>query len=129
MRNNEPQQQHRPPINLQDLESFKKKFISDNDPLHKKSRTEVKEFRKKHDIIIRSDPANVPNPIFSFNELVQLPKSVIDEVLKAGFTAPTSIQSQAFTIALNGSDMIGIAQTGSGKTLAFLIPAIVHIAA
>jgi ATP-dependent RNA helicase DDX5/DBP2 len=53
----------------------------------------------------------------------------MDEVIRAGFTAPTAIQSQAFPIALNGSDMIGIAQTGSGKTLAFLLPAIVHIAA
>jgi ATP-dependent RNA helicase DDX5/DBP2 len=30
-------------------------------------------------------------------------------------------------IALQGRDLIGIAQTGSGKTLGFILPALVHI--
>jgi ATP-dependent RNA helicase DDX5/DBP2 len=45
------------------------------------------------------------------------------------FKAPTPIQSQAWPIALQGRDMIGIAQTGSGKTLSFVLPAIVHATA
>jgi len=32
-------------------------------------------------------------------------------------------------VALQGRDMIGIAQTGSGKTLAFIMPALVHVMA
>lgn len=38
------------------------------------------------------------------------------------FKAPTPIQAKAIPAALNGSDVIGLAQTGSGKTAAFSIP-------
>ena len=37
------------------------------------------------------------------------------------------MQKQAWPIALQGLDLIGIAQTGTGKTLAFLLPAFIHI--
>ena len=37
-------------------------------------------------------------------------------------TVPTPIQHKAIPAALEGKDMIGIAQTGTGKTLAFGIP-------
>jgi len=40
------------------------------------------------------------------------------------FTAPTPIQHKAIPIALEGKDIVGIAQTGTGKTLAFAIPMI-----
>ncbi len=43
---------------------------------------------------------------------------------KLHFTVPTPIQSQAIPVAIQGSDVIGIAQTGTGKTLAFGVPAI-----
>jgi superfamily II DNA/RNA helicase len=32
-------------------------------------------------------------------------------------------------VALQGRDVIGIAQTGSGKTLSFILPGIVHVMA
>ena len=32
-------------------------------------------------------------------------------------------------MALQGRDLIGIAQTGSGKTLSFILPGIVHVMA
>lgn len=38
------------------------------------------------------------------------------------FTVPTPIQYKAIPIALEGQDVVGIAQTGTGKTLAFGIP-------
>ncbi|KKQ26820.1 MAG: Dead-box ATP-dependent RNA helicase [Candidatus Magasanikbacteria bacterium GW2011_GWC2_37_14] len=41
-----------------------------------------------------------------------------------GFKQPTPIQHQAIPPALEGKDLIGIAQTGTGKTLAFGIPMI-----
>lgn len=53
----------------------------------------------------------------------------MEEVRKANYTNPTPIQAQGFSIAMNGRDIIGIAQTGSGKTCSFVLPAIVHIKA
>ncbi len=40
------------------------------------------------------------------------------------FTTPTPIQHQCIPAALEGKDIVGIAQTGTGKTLAFGIPMI-----
>ncbi|MCI4665643.1 MAG: DEAD/DEAH box helicase [Neomegalonema sp.] len=42
----------------------------------------------------------------------------------AGFTQPTPIQHQAIPLALDGHDILGLAQTGTGKTLAFGLPLI-----
>lgn len=38
------------------------------------------------------------------------------------FTVPTPIQVQAIPVAVEGKDIIGIAQTGTGKTLAYALP-------
>ncbi len=48
---------------------------------------------------------------------------------KLGFTKPTPIQHQAIPSAVEGNDVIGIAQTGTGKTLSFGIPMIQRIVA
>src|SRR3989344_7785093 len=40
------------------------------------------------------------------------------------FKTPTPIQQKAIPVALEGKDIVGIAQTGTGKTLAFGIPLI-----
>jgi len=44
------------------------------------------------------------------------------------FINPTPIQSQCIPHALEGKDIVGIAQTGTGKTLAFGIPLIQRLA-
>ena len=41
-----------------------------------------------------------------------------------GYVQPSPIQDQAIPVALEGGDVIGIANTGTGKTAAFLIPII-----
>ena len=46
----------------------------------------------------------------------------MDVLAKQNITTPTSIQSQAIPIMLEGGDIIGQAHTGSGKTLAFGLP-------
>lgn len=43
------------------------------------------------------------------------------------WTNPTQIQSQAIPVALEGKDVVGIAQTGTGKTLAFSLPMLQRI--
>lgn len=57
----------------------------------------------------------------SFLGLGIAPKLI--EVLNLkGFKQPTPIQKQAIPVAVEGKDVMGIAQTGTGKTLAFGVP-------
>ena len=57
----------------------------------------------------------------SFHSLGIAPKmlGVLDGL---NFTTPTPIQYRAIPAAIEGKDVIGVAQTGTGKTLAFGIP-------
>ena len=49
----------------------------------------------------------------------------LQETIKSiGYETPTPIQSKAIPVALEGQDLIGLAQTGTGKTAAFVIPLI-----
>lgn len=52
--------------------------------------------------------------------------SVLDRLL---YTTPTPIQREAILPAIDGKDVVGIAQTGTGKTLAFGIPVIQQLLA
>lgn len=45
-------------------------------------------------------------------------------VERLGWTEPTPIQWKAIPAAMEGRDLVGIAQTGTGKTGAFMLPAI-----
>jgi len=46
-------------------------------------------------------------------------QNAIDDL---GFTDPTPIQTEAFSVILSGKDLVGIAQTGTGKTFAYMLP-------
>ncbi|MBA3340289.1 MAG: DEAD/DEAH box helicase [Gemmatimonadaceae bacterium] len=59
----------------------------------------------------------------SFADLGLIP-ALLDAVRDAGYTSPTPIQRQAIPLALNGRDLIGLAQTGTGKTAGFTLPII-----
>ncbi|MBI5599025.1 MAG: DEAD/DEAH box helicase [Deltaproteobacteria bacterium] len=54
--------------------------------------------------------------------------ALLDKVEKLGFSVPTPIQRKAIPIAIEGKDIMGIAQTGTGKTLAFGIPMVQRLA-
>jgi superfamily II DNA/RNA helicase len=47
---------------------------------------------------------------------------LLEALTGAGYTTPTPIQAAAVPMALQGRDIIGIAQTGTGKTAAFALP-------
>ena len=58
-----------------------------------------------------------------FSDLNLAPK-VLKAVAETGYDTPTPIQAGAIAPALEGRDVLGIAQTGTGKTAAFTLPMI-----
>lgn len=62
-----------------------------------------------------------------FDESVNFADFNLDEKIqrnlrRAGFVHPSQIQNMAIPPALEGTDVIGLANTGTGKTIAFLLP-------
>ena len=55
-------------------------------------------------------------------ENLGLSDRILQAVKDAGFAEPTEIQAQAIPPAIEGKDVLGLAQTGSGKTAAFVLP-------
>ncbi|QFS82193.1 ATP-dependent RNA helicase RhlE [Roseivivax sp. THAF40] len=62
-----------------------------------------------------------------FTDLNLGPK-VLKAVTEAGYETPTPIQAGAIPPALEGRDVLGIAQTGTGKTASFTLPMITKLA-
>jgi len=64
----------------------------------------------------------------SFEELSIDPRCL--RILKAQrITEPTPVQAQTIPVALEGRDVVAVAQTGTGKTLAFGLPLLTRLAA
>src|SRR3989344_2658958 len=53
---------------------------------------------------------------------------ILETLDRLNFKIPTPIQQQAIPHAIEGKDVMGIAQTGTGKTLAFCVPMIQRLA-
>lgn len=62
-----------------------------------------------------------------FTDLNLDPK-VLKAISEAGYESPTPIQAGAIPPALEGRDVLGIAQTGTGKTASFTLPMITLLA-
>ncbi|SLN66356.1 ATP-dependent RNA helicase RhlE [Roseovarius litorisediminis] len=60
-------------------------------------------------------------------EEMGLPGPLVKKLTAMGISEPTPIQSHAIPHALNGHDVIGLAQTGTGKTAAFGLPLITKL--
>jgi len=67
---------------------------------------------------------NEPSPTF---DSLGLAKPFLRAIADAGYTEPTPIQRDAIPPALQGRDIVGIAQTGTGKTAAFSLPLLQRI--
>lgn len=57
-----------------------------------------------------------------------LTADVLKAVKDAGYEHPTPIQAAAIPLALDGRDIMGLAQTGTGKTAAFTLPIVQRLA-
>jgi ATP-dependent RNA helicase RhlE len=72
---------------------------------------------------VPQDPATTD---LSFAEL-GLSKPIVESLTAIGFEHPTPIQTKVIPRALEGLDVVGLAQTGSGKTAAFGLPMAEHL--
>jgi superfamily II DNA/RNA helicase len=78
---------------------------------------------------VSSDDQTVTPPereLPTFAEL-GLPEKVLAAVTEAGYDRPTPIQAGAIPHALQGKDVLGIAQTGTGKTASFVLPMLARL--
>ncbi len=62
-------------------------------------------------------------------EMMGLPTALVKRLAENGITEPTPIQSRAIPYALDGKDVMGLAQTGTGKTNAFGLPLLAQLMA
>ena len=59
--------------------------------------------------------------------MMELPPKLVARLEGMGIKDPTPIQKQAIPHALNGRDVMGLAQTGTGKTAAFGVPLVAQM--
>lgn len=62
----------------------------------------------------------------TFRDL-KITEPVLRAIGEKGYDRPTPIQEKGIPVALDGRDIMGIAQTGTGKTAAFAIPILQHL--
>jgi len=86
----------------------------------------TEEWRKEHTITLKGHGKNTGTTAFAspYIEFTDTPYSAKIQLslTSAGFARPTAIQAQAWSLAVEGHDLISIAKTGSGKTCGFLLP-------
>lgn len=74
-----------------------------------RSQEEILAFRNKFNVEISSE---APPPIFTFDELQNLPQNIADDLKKNNISECTPIQAQGLPIVLSGTNLIGKAPTG-----------------
>jgi ATP-dependent RNA helicase DDX47/RRP3 len=84
----------------------------------KKQEVDVEQHEQQEEQDTGQEQQGIPK---SFSEL-----GIIDALSEScaslGYKKPTAIQAESIPIALQGRDIIGLAETGSGKTAAFALP-------
>ena len=87
--------------------------VSEDIPAKKKKRAKLEEasaFLAKHNITINAPPGvESTTPIISFSQL-DIPEKL--RIAFSGFKEPTPIQACTWPLAMEGYDIVGIAETG-----------------
>jgi len=108
-----------------DFPSIIKKFYQELPDIAEMSAEDVQALRAEKNNIVVSwfDPdakkeyeeknqrqLTIPNPIYEFAHAFHNYPEIMNEIAKQSFIEPSPIQCQAWPVALNGLDFIGIAQ-------------------
>lgn len=67
------------------------------------------------------EPQDAYEPMHEFADF-EVNQLIKNNLASKGYVTPTPIQDQTIPVALEGYDVIGIANTGTGKTAAFAVP-------
>lgn len=94
------------------LPEVKRDFYLEHPEVAALSPEQASAMRRELGIRVHGD--GVPNLVNSFLQ-ASFPQYVLDALSKANFVQPTAIQRQSWPIAMQGLDMIGLAETGSRK--------------
>ena len=103
------------------------KVVSDKRKLYKTTNTEAEPTPKKQKLsesvppLKKGENSTKAETQISFKSL-GLNESLCEACEKMGWKYPTEIQREVIPIALQGKDLIAVAQTGSGKTGAYALP-------
>jgi superfamily II DNA/RNA helicase len=74
----------------------------------------------------QTEAQSTPTDTVTFADL-GLSQKVLSAVTDSGYINPTPIQAGAIPHALQGKDVLGIAQTGTGKTASFVLPMLTRL--
>lgn len=99
----------KPDWDLESLEEIQKNFYQPHEKTLNRSDEEIKKFYEQHEITV---PLEAPKPILEFDELTNVPQSLLEVIKRNKFVQASPIQAQGWPIALSGKNMVGIAQTG-----------------
>ncbi|MCH8741779.1 DEAD/DEAH box helicase [Patescibacteria group bacterium] len=72
---------------------------------------------------VMAEKVDIFKPEHKFQDF-KIDQSLKQIVAARGYKVPTPIQDKVIPYAINGSDIVGVANTGTGKTAAFLLPLI-----
>ncbi|THU89437.1 DEAD-domain-containing protein [Dendrothele bispora CBS 962.96] len=91
------------------------------------SQSEITTYLTKNNITIdQPSSSSKPEPQ-AYLQFDQLPVPSSLAFFSKNFKEPSPIQACTWPVALEGRDVVGVAETGSGKTLAFGIPALTRL--
>ncbi|KAK7468430.1 RNA-dependent ATPase [Stygiomarasmius scandens] len=96
-------------------------------PASAPSQSEITSYLSKNNITIdQPSSSSKPEP-HAYLQFTQLPIPSSLAFFSKNFKEPSPIQACTWPVALEGRDVVGVAETGSGKTLAFGIPALTRL--
>lgn len=92
------------------LVKINKSFYKPSKVTQDRSEYDITEFRMNSHI--KCNAADVPKPIFQFNELNNISDKVINEINRQLFVECTPIQAQSIPLILSGADAVCVSHTG-----------------